>query len=417
MHLRRPWLALALLVVAGRSAAAYTIKTSSAGDDLRWAEGEVVFTAAMSPSPSQVPAATGAELVATSVATWEAALASTTWTLRRADAPGVAAPHVADGTSSVRWAIATDDPDIEPGRLANTFVSYRSADGEILDADIVLDAVHFHWTTAIAGCGNEYDVQSAVTHELGHALGLAHSIGHPDATMFATGDACDAKKRDLDPDDIAAIDALYTPSAAGGCAATGRAGGWLVAGALAGLLCARRRRRSVIAPVVALAFGWAGTARAAQLVELPLAVLGDQAAMVVRGHVVASSPGTGPAIETVSTLIVDECLAGPCPAAAQIVRRGGERDGVGLWVDGEAAPALGADVVLYLRVDARGRLRVLGGIQGELAVTRVGAVLHVVRDLRAHELSTGGRWEPGRREDVELAALRAGLAHRHATRD
>ncbi|MCX5745676.1 MAG: hypothetical protein NT062_24635, partial [Proteobacteria bacterium] len=168
-------------------------------------------------------------------------------------------------------------------------------------------------------------------------------------------------------------------------------------------------------PVLALAvtFVRVGHVDAAQLQALDLATLGARAALVVRGHVVATEVTPDGPLETVATVVVDACLAGSCPSPStpsaptiEITRRGGERAGVGLWVDGEATLAVGADVILYLRVDPRGHLRVLGGVQGALAVERD----HAVRDLRGHQRRVDGTWQPGTREVISLAALRGQLA-------
>ncbi len=396
----RIYLIASLLAALSGDASSYTIKASSTGAHLKWADGDVVFT----PDPMVDTGVTQ-----TSLGTWQAVFAPDTVTLSLA-APVAAAPHAGDGVNTVRWATASDDPDIEPGVLANTYLAYRAADGAIQDADVVLNAVDFHWATTLADCGNEYDVQSALTHELGHALGLAHSLGHPEATMFATGDACEIGKRDLDPDDTAAIAELYpTPTTGGGgCDASGGRGGLWIAALSIALLCGRRRAAIAFGVLAAIA----GRADAAQLAELDLATLGDQAAMVIRGHVVASAVTPDGPIETISMVVVDDCLVGNCPSSVQVVRRGGERDGTGLWVDAEARLEVGTDAVLYLRVDPRGRLRVLGGVQGALEVVRIGGALYVVRDLRGHELRVDRVWRDGEREVHELGQLRRRLAAR-----
>jgi hypothetical protein len=48
-----------------------------------------------------------------------------------------------------------------------------------------------------------------MVHEVGHFFGLAHSPGHPEATMWACADAGETMKRDLAEDDVEGICAIY----------------------------------------------------------------------------------------------------------------------------------------------------------------------------------------------------------------
>jgi len=92
------------------------------------------------------------------------------------------------------------------GILAITLLTH-DARGQLLDADIEINGVISYLTLVDSppcqpghvsqGCvGN--DVQNTVTHELGHALGLAHSPD-PASTMYATARLGETSKRVLDP--------------------------------------------------------------------------------------------------------------------------------------------------------------------------------------------------------------------------
>jgi len=68
------------------------------------------------------------------------------------------------------------------------------------------------------------DLENVMTHELGHYLGLAHSTVL-DATMFASAEAGETIKRDLDPDDIEGLCTIYPAGSPGGvCDFTPRGG-------------------------------------------------------------------------------------------------------------------------------------------------------------------------------------------------
>jgi uncharacterized protein (TIGR03382 family) len=384
---------------------AYDVKTTTTGAPVHWADGAVVMTPALSPTPDGVTTDAATAVLANSVATWQAVLAGTGVTLSAAAMPTAATNHTNDGINSVRFAFDASDPDIEAGVLALTFVSFHTDSGVAVDADVVMNAVDFTWATSVDTCAKEYDLESALTHEVGHALGMAHSIGHPDATMYATGQACETQKRSLTADDTAGLDSLYRPDPAssGGCSATDHVGLLPIAFALAFLL----RRRRVVAAVLALS----APVGAAQLRRLSVEQLSDAAVMVVRGHVVQEAPSPDAAIETDATIVVDECLAGACPRAVVVRHRGGERDGITLSVDAEAQPEIGASVIIYLRRDASGHFRSYGGVQGMWQIQ--GKV--AIRDLQGQHLRVDDHWEPGDVETVTIAELRQAVGVKPAS--
>lgn len=402
-------LPLALLLFAA-PAHAFAVKTTSTGTPVHWAPGEVALALTFDPMPDDLEPARAAAATQAALATWQAALDGTGVTLTATTV--TAGTDHADHVNSIRWATAAADPDIEDGVLALTFLAYQTSDGAIVDADIVMNAADFTWTTDPTGCTSRYDVAAAMTHELGHLLGLGHAIGHPEATMFATGEECEIGKRDLAADDVDGIDDLYrtiAPAPPATCAAgDARASGGAALIVLAALGLRRRRRAAVLLGAALVVTG--APAQAAELRRLALVDLADRADLVIRGRVVASAPSADGPLATDSAVLVDECLAGACPIALVVRRRGGERDGLGLWVDGEAALAPGTEVVLYLRTDARGRLRVVGGVQGELRIERARGEPRAVRDLRAHRVRIADTWQAGDLESIDLAAVRRSVA-------
>ncbi|AKF04733.1 hypothetical protein DB32_001882 [Sandaracinus amylolyticus] len=146
--------------------------------------------------------------------------------------------------------------ELGPETLAITTLVYRRSTGEILDADIDLNALDHSWSVAAVPSLETTDLENTITHEVGHLLGFAHVVD-PDATMFASSDPGDVVKRDLATDDVTAVCEVYpasrrTPGGVGprppltsGCAVSS-AGGAGVIPVLLGLaaLIVRRRRRS-----------------------------------------------------------------------------------------------------------------------------------------------------------------------------
>lgn len=65
-------------------------------------------------------------------------------------------------------------PELERTLGVTTFTLDRTT-GALVEADIFLNSL-FDWSVASGGETNRYDVQSVLTHEIGHLLGLGHSL-------------------------------------------------------------------------------------------------------------------------------------------------------------------------------------------------------------------------------------------------
>jgi hypothetical protein len=93
--------------------------------------------------------------------------------------------------------------------LGLTTITFDAKTGEIYDADIEINAtVPLSIADPVAPDG--YDLESILTHEAGHFLGLAHS-GDAAATMYAHYTRGSTTMRVLTPDDADGICAVYPP--------------------------------------------------------------------------------------------------------------------------------------------------------------------------------------------------------------
>jgi MYXO-CTERM domain-containing protein len=94
--------------------------------------------------------------------------------------------------------------------VATTLVAHHSVSGKIEAADVLVNTVDYDLRPDLA-CSEGvfwWDLQSVLTHELGHALGIDHSEVST-ATMFTYTDPGLCKWRTLSDDDVEAYAAAY----------------------------------------------------------------------------------------------------------------------------------------------------------------------------------------------------------------
>lgn len=96
---------------------------------------------------------------------------------------------------------------------------WRTRDGEILDADILFNPESGPYEVCPrGGCSivdgqPNVDVENILTHEVGHLLGLGHSLSGF-ATMNATALRGETEKRSLSSDDTTGVCTIYPPEGA-----------------------------------------------------------------------------------------------------------------------------------------------------------------------------------------------------------
>jgi hypothetical protein len=225
--------------------AAPSLKKSETGRDVRWRASEVDIV--VDPSVGQL--AEGAA---------DAAVASlSAWTLSGAALP---AAHVSVGQEpgrAVRDGVnrivaAPIDIPGHKGDLALTITYAEAVTGDIVEADIVINTAFRVQTPAgqEAECNGWYDVQSVITHELGHFWGLGEDRDETGATMYFETTPCDQGKRELKETDKAAVVVLYASEdeepglacSAAPSTVSHTAPGWAALGAALALALVSRRR-------------------------------------------------------------------------------------------------------------------------------------------------------------------------------
>jgi hypothetical protein len=280
--------AAVLVAAVPAPAAAYVRTRASAGAPEAWGGACVAFTVHLGDLPG-ASAEDVQQAVTAAAATWSAPAVDCTdlqVAVSFAEGPGPAAAD--DGLNAIGdrpdgWCTTESAPRAacaSPSELALTTVFTRRGQGQIVGADIQLNTLAFLWGRLDgrgAGGPHRQDLQNALTHELGHALGLDHpcwtgvgpratdDAGQPvpdcyDApdevqrsVMYPAVDPGDVSHRALSPEDVRAICAIYPRRAEGpaacpapppaGCATGGRATGAVGPLVLAALALARRRAR------------------------------------------------------------------------------------------------------------------------------------------------------------------------------
>jgi hypothetical protein len=131
------------------------------------------------------------------------------------------------------------------GAVAETPVCMGQDSGRIYGADILLNASDFQFAVLPPNHqkgGIAYDVESVLTHEVGHALGMGHSKVKT-AVMWGGGERGDVSKRELTDDDVLGIQSLYPAEDTGSVGCSSGVGGRGALGLL-GILALLTKRPS-----------------------------------------------------------------------------------------------------------------------------------------------------------------------------
>ncbi len=108
----------------------------------------------------------------------------------------------------------TDFGDLPSSKVGQACTWYFGIINEITETDIRLNKVEIKWTTAGLSlqCSGRYDIESVVTHEVGHAYGMGHvsETGHANMTMSTNSNGpCRASEATLAAGTLLALSVYY----------------------------------------------------------------------------------------------------------------------------------------------------------------------------------------------------------------
>jgi hypothetical protein len=300
--MKKPTVVLALLLLGlPVPALAYVRTRTSAGVPTAWKKPTITMEFALGGPPAELDAESYLVAAQQGTASWTQASLDGTNRCSKVMMGVVATADVAglignDGHNRIifrqnEWCRdpAPSDPNeprcYDSSALAITTVSQLRNSGEIVDADIEVNAVGFTWGDFVGRPDlmsyHSHDFQGAITHELGHVLGLEHTCyipswysdgtpvprpvdnkGNPipnceadnpplitDATMYVSVSSPETEigLRTLSLDDMQGVCDIYSVSSGGGggCSLSRQQGGGTIAFALAlaALAILRRRHR------------------------------------------------------------------------------------------------------------------------------------------------------------------------------
>jgi len=300
--------------------------------------------------------------------------------------------------------------------IAVTLVTTSTVSHEILDADIALNIQsHIFRALPVPNTNNRFDdIQNTITHELGHALGLAHNPNDSSVVMYPFASLGEISKRLLSFDDEEGIAALYPPGGprirpASGCSALPRSSdaAWLAL-LIPAFLTLRRRQRSafwVTKTVAGSRFCYPQRRRAATRSSRQQLHRGRSAVFALlllsksvhayqneRADAEVKNSAVVATAEVLSTrlypdskssriliteleLSVRSCIKGACPKRMVVMVVGGRSGKIEQFIEGEPVPEKGAILGITLALATSLELPNLG----QASVYR----LSVARDFAA----------------------------------
>ncbi len=220
-----------IIALMATLANAYEVAYAETGDPHAWPTMPVYWQAHPSARPAYIGEGDSNFAMYNAVAAWE-----------EVDQVDISFVPVQPGNDSlVRNHISWTTPWPYPDDQLALATRWVTTDGRIQSFEIFVNAEREDWATD----GFGHDLQAALTHEVGHGLGLEHSMD-AEATMYPTTDEREVYRRYLATDDRQGARFLYPPFENLGCqvAPAAQHGGWLAIVPAALMLFGRRRRQS-----------------------------------------------------------------------------------------------------------------------------------------------------------------------------
>lgn len=358
---RHPDLALTLAVLLLTSAApalAYQTKLDSTGAPVRWNRALTFVVQTDADSALGEPGAF--EALEAAVRTVEEAAPGLQLRLAPGETDGVGY-DLREGARNQSEIVVPREWAYDAHLIAVTVVTLNTRTHEIIDADIAFNVAHRRFKVlhkSSKGGGDFDDIQNTLTHELGHAVGLAHNPEAPEAVMYPGARKGEINKRALSQDDRDGLAAVYpaniAPVAAdgaqahpgAGCSSTAGGGApWALLLLIPALFAMKRRVRHQRALVMGLAL------------VAPATSFADEdslkhAAWVVTGEIVAARtlPPSPDArlLWTELEVRVRECVSGACPSTTRLRVPGGRFGDLEQVVEHHPVPEQGEVVALVM---------------------------------------------------------------------
>lgn len=197
-------------LLAPVAASAYEVKKDPTGNPVRVAQKEIVFRLPAHVPPGLDAAEIGAA-IERALAEW-GEVSGLTFKVVRGD-PYAKIGYDPKGDNHNDILFIEHGWEWDDTGVAATILTIDTQTHTILDADIALNASEHRFKvlpdSSVPG-GVYDDVQNAVAHELGHALGLGHS-GVTGSVMYPSSPRGEVTKRKLTEDNVEGIRAIYQP--------------------------------------------------------------------------------------------------------------------------------------------------------------------------------------------------------------